>query len=329
MVGASTIGHIEQATTRLHQLLLREERRLGAGEWRELMELVRETGAPHANDDVVHAFAVRRALLNEVGRTAPGWEGWKTIDAFRVRELYPTSAAREALLDEVLATPRDRLTRSQLHSLHGLIELGADRPHRLRPIGSDVDAAWMAERVGEGRQIGDVWLGWEVLDEAVVAGAIPADEGKRAAWLSAQLAQRRATGESGDALRLVLARRHDLLPDTPDTATQLAKAVTMLDVVGTLDHATPAEVRPAFAAAWDALTQARPTAGEFTASIDEALARVEHNLARIDGVAEQPEPGYLNFPDFADAGRIRSTLELIERSAAAPQSTTSGAHLPW
>jgi hypothetical protein len=291
-------------------LLVKDDHLLASGEWDELLRLATKD-AP-----LLDALVQRRSDLAGRGWSTPGWDGWAAIDGTRVGLQHPQASARERLLDGILQTDRSTLTRSQLHDLHGLTSLGGDRPARVYSIDSAVDAATMAERVGEGRSISDAWIGWRMLDEAPVAAPIPSNADERAAWIAEGLAERAASGTTTDALRLVLGQRHDLLPSARGTRLQLAVAAETLLAVGSDRYPTPAEVRPMLAAARDALDQVSAQAGDRAPIVSNARELVDRNLARIDGELLGTGDGHLTYPDYADLGRIAGSLKLLERLGA-------------
>lgn len=319
---------VDSATFRA--LLAADDRLFAPAQWDELLQLARSAMADDGSAALVDALSTRRSDLAARGWSPMGWDGWDTIDSARVRTLYPTPGARERVLDEILATPRPDLSRHQLHALHGLIALGDARPHRLRPIGSAVDAALMAERVASGRAISDSWVGWPMLDEAITLAPVPADPTARAGWISSELAARRTRGSSSPALGLMLVRRRDLLPVEPDAATRLAMAVEALGEVARTGSATVDEVRPILVDARRTLDDARAGAGSLEFVVDETRELVDRNLARVNGPITDESGGFLNYPDYAELGRIHAGLALIERAPGdATTSATAAAELVW
>lgn len=154
---------------------------------------------------------------------------------------------------------------------------------------------------------------------------LPADDAARSTWVEEAIAARRASHQPNPKLTAVLALRPDLVPQPLRAEAQLMYANDLLrtiDVDGVRSATAP---RTSLKAAQHALELLDGVTGPREQVAAQARELVERNLDRIDGRSKGPVSGYSNYADHAEVGRVRSDLELLERTAAVDAAASEAA----
>lgn len=146
--------------------------------------------------------------------------------------------------------------------------------------------------------------------------ALPVDPTERTTWIREAIARRANDGEPNRLLSTVLELRPDLVPTELGAQAAIMRANDMLraiDVTGVRSSTAPKLPLLSARRALDAVADDEGASAVLAA---DTRTLVDRNLARIDGTYDGPARGYSNYADLAEVGRVRTSLELLERVQA-------------
>ncbi|MCW2921189.1 MAG: hypothetical protein JWL76_1063 [Thermoleophilia bacterium] len=247
-------------------------------------------------DEIGRARAV---LANHLVASTVGAERPAHADLVRSLRLLSDNGAADAERSADLVT-------------YGLVSSALDmEPEAARHIQQAFSGSSALRREGLERIVGHVGI----LED------LPADDAARTTWVTDAIARRRTTREPDPRLTAVLALRPDLVPQNLRAEAQLMYANDLLRTIDIDGVSSAAAPRNSLKAAQHALELLAGATGPRERVAAQARELVERNLDRIDGRSRGPVAGYSNYADHAEVGRVRSDLELLERTAAVDAAT--------
>jgi hypothetical protein len=310
------------ATAGMRRFLRADYASMQYNDWQQLAYIaslpdgIRPLNLHHENGEsiVTHLREVSRMVRDGISPNSQ-WGGWRVLNRLRAEALYGTAERAELRLREIATKSRATLTRQDLHDLDGLVQLPeAVRPAPIRELG--INQSYAAELRGAGKGINSKWGGWAVHDAAVIEYRLPASDAARSDWVRTQL-QSRIAGEPVDPVFGTLLRlRPELIPEDMLEQGRLAIANELLRDIATTGVASPTAGRPALEAAKRALAGWKPHDPAHATVAKQTMRLIDRNLKRMDQYASWDE-GYLNHPDYAEVGRVRSNIDLLEQLDAA------------
>jgi hypothetical protein len=321
-----------QAAEELVATLGRSYDEMTPASWTRLAELAelpahaRPEGLAFASGTSMPEHLRQVAGLIEGGKPIKAdWNGWSILNKLRAEAQFADRPAAVKRLREIAYKPRAELTRQDLHDLDGLLQL----PENVRPAAirhaSSISTAVAAELRGARLKINPEWDGWAIHEAATLDVRLPTDPAERAEWVRAQLLQRVAGKPADSMLGTLLRLRPELVPEEHLETARLAIANELLRDIAEVGATSPTSSRPALEAAKRALAGWTPKNPEHQPIAKQTIKLIDDNLKRMDFKHGWRDEGYLNYPDYAEVGRVRSNIDLLEKLTTLESAPVPGA----